>query len=340
MLFLGKMITLISRFSLLPASGTRKLAFENESVIVTVGEASYVSDASVEYGRSQCNVLIGRYCAIAHRVIFEVGLNHAYNYASIYPFDVLQKESNDYWKESNKNQIIIGNDVWIGCDVIIMGGVHIGNGAVIGAGAVVAKDVPPYSVVVGNPARVIKYRFEPDIIHRLQEIKWWYWPADEIKAKCSLMKNVASFLASCKAYPANEHVDDTVQALQILKKDGYHIYHIVVDYEESKPIWSGVLIKYLEVFSADNKVLLVLGIPRAGNDVLMKEMVKIVELHGENTPMVVPYQCSKEVNIALLRLVDTYITTKDESSSVIVDYLSGMDADIVYGLDYDGKIFI
>ena len=331
---------MISRFSLTPASGTRKLSFDNKSVIITIGEASYVSDASVEYGRSQCHVLIGRYCAIAHRVIFEVGLNHAYNYASIYPFDVLQKESNDYWKESNKNQIIIGNDVWIGCDVIIMGGVHIGNGAVIGAGTVVAKDVPPYSVVVGNPARVIKYRFEPEIIRRLQEIKWWYWPIDEIKAKCSAMKDVERFLASCKNYPVYDCVDDTVQALQILKNDGYHIYHMVVDNNVSEPIWSGVLIKYLETFSVHNKVLLVLETPRDGKNVLLKEMGKIVEMYGDNTPIVVPYQHSKEINTALLRLVDTYITTKDESSSIMVDYLSGMNSDIVYGLDYDGNIFI
>ena len=317
----------------------RKLSFDNEHVTVTVGTASYIGDASVEYGRNQCHVLIGRYCAIAHRVIFSVGLNHDYHYASIYPFDILQKESMDYWKKSNKNQIIIGNDVWVGCDVTILGGVHIGNGAVIGAGTVVAKDVPPYSVVVGNPARVIKYRFTPEIIQRLQKIKWWYWPVDEVKAKCSLMKNVDNFLATCKDLPVDDLGDDTVQALQELKKDGYYIYYILVDSALSGSIWRSVLNNYLNCFSDNDKVLLVLEFIEENNDNLLAKMCKMVDVRGDDAPIVVTHQNSKVINISLLRLVDTYITTKDESSSMVVDFLSGMKAQIVYGLDYDGNVF-
>ena len=92
-------------------------------------------------------------------------------------------------KNHNSYQIIIGHDVWIGRGATIMSGVKIGNGAVIGAQAVVAKDVPPYAVVVGNPGKVIRYRFNKDIISKLQAIKWWYWSQNEIIENKNLMNN-------------------------------------------------------------------------------------------------------------------------------------------------------
>lgn len=78
-------------------------------------------------------------------------------------------------------QTRIGNDVWIGCNVVVLAGVSVGDGAVIGAGAVVTKDVPPYAVAVGNPAKVIKYRFRTEIIAGLLETRWWDLPVEEIK---------------------------------------------------------------------------------------------------------------------------------------------------------------
>lgn len=81
-----------------------------------------------------------------------------------------------------KNKLVtIGNDVWIGTRVIIMGGVKIGNGAVIGAGAIVTKDVPDYAIAVGVPAKVVKYRFSPDIIEKLLELQWWNLSEEELK---------------------------------------------------------------------------------------------------------------------------------------------------------------
>ncbi|WP_297965168.1 CatB-related O-acetyltransferase, partial [uncultured Anaerovibrio sp.] len=256
---------MIDRFSLLYGAGTRTVSFAKEQGIVaaTVGDGSYVGDASAEYGSTKCHVLIGRYSSIAHRVTFEVGLNHDYRYATTYPFDDIKINDPvniNHFDEANKNQIVIGNDVWIGCDVIILGGVHIGNGAVIGAGAVVAKDVPPYSIVVGNPARVIKYRFEPEVIQRLQKIKWWYWPAEQIKAKYPLMKDMDRFLAESKDLNIDDNADETVQALQALKEDGYYIYYMVADFNISDPVWRSVLKEYLNNFSDDNKLLLVVEI--------------------------------------------------------------------------------
>ena len=81
----------------------------------------------------------------------------------------------------NRGDIIIGNDVWIGYEAVIMAGVHIGDGAVIAARAVVTKDVPPYTIVGGTPARKIRMRFEEEIIAKLQQIQWWNWPVEKIR---------------------------------------------------------------------------------------------------------------------------------------------------------------
>lgn len=87
-----------------------------------------------------------------------------------------------------QKKVIIGNDVWIGSHALILGGVKIGDGAVIGAGAVVTKDVPPYAVVGGVPARIIKYRFSQEIIDKLLEIKWWNLPENILKENIKLFQ--------------------------------------------------------------------------------------------------------------------------------------------------------
>lgn len=329
---------MIYNFSIKHEVGTRTISYgdNNEHLLITAGDGSYVSDASIEFGNTDCHLLVGRYCSIAHRVVFEVGLNHDYRYATTYPFDdlpMVDPLNINHFHGANKNQIIIGNDVWIGCDVIIMGGVHIGNGAVIGAGAVVAKDVPPYSIVVGNPAGVIKYRFEPEIIQRLQEIKWWYWTAEEIKAKYPLMKDIDKFLAACQDIRFDENEDDTVRSLKLLKADGYYIYYMVADFQMKNPVWRNVLEEYLNNFSEANKVMLVVEISN-DSEKYVAEMTNMLEKRGDDAPIVVTHSSANAICPALYRLVDTYITTQNEFSSVVVDFMSGMDAKIVYGMDY------
>lgn len=89
----------------------------------------------------------------------------------------------------NKGDIIIGNDVWIGYEAVIMAGVHIGDGAVIAARAVVTKDVPPYTIVGGTPARKIRMRFEAETIAKLQQIQWWNWPVEKIRQSLPYIMN-------------------------------------------------------------------------------------------------------------------------------------------------------
>lgn len=123
---------------------------------VTVGKSTYGPLRIVNYGSNNCRIAIGAYCSIAGNVKFLSGGEHDWRRVSTYPFkNKILKEKGD---TVNKGDIIVEDDVWIGEDVLILSGVHIGQGAVVAAGSVVAKDIPPYAIAGGTPARVIKYR--------------------------------------------------------------------------------------------------------------------------------------------------------------------------------------
>lgn len=128
-------------------------------------------------------LIIGKFCAIASDVTFIMnGGNHQIDYFSSYPFYIFgcgwEKASPDTLL--HKGDTIIGNDVWLGYDATILPGVKIGDGAVIGAKSVVTKDVLPYTIVGGNPAQLIRKRFDDEIIQILLELKWWDWKINKI----------------------------------------------------------------------------------------------------------------------------------------------------------------
>lgn len=132
-------------------------------------------------------LIIGKFCSIAcgAKFIFNCA-NHTLESLSTYTFPLFFEEWNLPKSEvatawDNKGDIVIGNDVWIGYDAVIMAGVHIGDGAIIGTRAVVTKDVEPYSIVGGVPAKEIRKRFAPDVVAKLLELKWWNWPSEKIK---------------------------------------------------------------------------------------------------------------------------------------------------------------
>lgn len=122
---------------------------------------------------------IGSYCAIGVGVTVIVG-NHYYDYPAI-EYDFYLKHFGQLPYEIEKKVTVIENDVWIGDNVVILPGVRIGTGAILGAGAIVTKDVPPYAIVGGNPAKIIKYRFDEETIKELLDSKWWEWSDEKIR---------------------------------------------------------------------------------------------------------------------------------------------------------------
>lgn len=139
------------------------------------------------YPIHQERLVIGKFCSIAcgTKFLFNCA-NHTLKSLSTYTFPIFYEDwgldkadVTSAW--DNKGDIIIGNDVWIGYEAVIMAGVHIGDGAIIAARAVVTRDVSPYTIVGGIPAKEIRKRFEPDVIEQLLGLKWWDWPVEKIR---------------------------------------------------------------------------------------------------------------------------------------------------------------
>lgn len=123
---------------------------------------------------------VGKYCSFADKVSILLGSNHKLNCVTTYPYCKI--DNTKILQDTNeRGNVTIGNDVWVGYGATIIGEVKIGDGAIIGAGAVVVKDIPPYAVAVGVPAKVVKYRFTEKEIEELLKIKWWDFDFEKIK---------------------------------------------------------------------------------------------------------------------------------------------------------------
>jgi virginiamycin A acetyltransferase len=177
-----------------PQVGFLKPLVKNPNIVV--GDYSYYDDPDgPEHFESKCvlyhfpfvgdKLVIGKFCALARNVKFIMnGANHKISGFSSYPFYIF----GNGWESSTpqpddlpyKGDTVIGNDVWLGYDALLMPGVKVGDGAIVASRSVVVSDVPAYSVVGGNPARVIRHRFPNEIIAELLSIQWWNWPIEKI----------------------------------------------------------------------------------------------------------------------------------------------------------------
>ncbi len=167
-----------------------KPAVKNPNIIV--GDFTYFADKDFvrhvthHYDFIGDKLIIGKFCQIAAGVEFVMnGANHQMNAATTYPFYIFGTWQQPAPAQSDlplKGDTVIGNDVWIGQNATILPGVHIGDGAIIGANSVVASDVAPYTIVAGNPAKLIRKRFDDELTALLLKFKWWDKSIDEINS--------------------------------------------------------------------------------------------------------------------------------------------------------------
>jgi len=145
-----------------------------------IGKGTY-GDLTVKAWGEGATLVVGSYSSIAEGVKVFLGGEHRIDWVTTYPFNILWDEGKGInGHPKSKGDVVIGNDVWVATDALILSGVTIGDGAVVGARAVVIKDVPPYAIVAGNPARIIKYRFDDEVVGQLLGIRWWDWDRKRI----------------------------------------------------------------------------------------------------------------------------------------------------------------
>ncbi len=169
-----------------------------------IGRGSYGGLSVLEFGEGTI-LRVGAFCSFAAGVQVFLGGEHRTDWVSTYPFSALDRRFRDLkGHPRSRGDVVIGNDVWIGREAMIMSGVKIGDGAIVGARAVVAKDVPPYTIVAGNPATIRRERFPPHTVRRLLEASWWDWPIEKIDELVPLLMSdrIDEFLQAAERYRA------------------------------------------------------------------------------------------------------------------------------------------
>jgi acetyltransferase-like isoleucine patch superfamily enzyme len=173
--------------------------------LLDIGRFTYGIPSVLTFGRTLPRVEIGAFCSISDAVTILLDGNHRSDWVSTYPFR-LQLRMPGMLEDGHpisRGPVKIGNDVWICRDALILSGVTIGDGAVVGARAVVSHDVAPYSIVSGNPARHLSYRFPEDVVEGLLRLRWWDWPESKIRENIPGLcdANVRDFLSRHSALP-------------------------------------------------------------------------------------------------------------------------------------------
>ena len=172
-----------------------KPTVKNPNIIV--GDFTYIADSEFEshvthlYAWNDDNLIIGKFCQIAAGVEFIMnGANHQMNVVSTFPFYTLEGWDMEPPAKADlplKGDTVIGNDVWIGQNAVILPGVNVGDGAIIGANSVVGSDVAPYTIVIGNPSKVLRKRFDDELIELLLKFKWWDKRVEEINSMIPIL---------------------------------------------------------------------------------------------------------------------------------------------------------
>ncbi|OGG19745.1 hypothetical protein A2721_01040 [Candidatus Gottesmanbacteria bacterium RIFCSPHIGHO2_01_FULL_47_48] len=164
--------------------------FVDQKYHQNIGEFTYGNPRIIDWSDGG-TLKIGKFCSIAGGTTILLGGHHRYEWITTYPFP----SRKDLWPEAkqinnqswSKGDVIIGNDVLLGHESLIMSGVKIGDGAVIGTRSLVTHDVPPYAIVAGQPAKLIRYRFKKSVISKLLKVKWWNWPIEKIRENIPLL---------------------------------------------------------------------------------------------------------------------------------------------------------
>lgn len=308
--------------------------------IATVGVGTYVINMTIHYGRRDTNILIGKYCSLAKDILFVMSDEHELDHVSTHPFqniiNIANNSGMDVYADNElkkRCQVIIGHDVWIGMNTTILGGVRIGTGAVIAAGSLVTKDVPPYTIVGGCPARIIRRRLPDDITRKLLLIRWWNWPYKVIVDRLPRMENPREFVD--QYYEEEKCHPNSIPPAKLitdLRAENCRIYYMLADIGVKNPVWKMVAEQYLSLEKQD--IALVCGIYE---DVSQEDMEEFSRVMGAAKNTVCGHKLKRNMIPGdIVPYVDTYITTRSIASLEFMDYVADY---VVWKSGLDGGIF-
>lgn len=325
-------------------SEDRTLLFQDSKTSLVVGRGTYIGNFDVPlYALKPANTLVGRFGSLGNGLNLVVGGEHSLKNVSTFPFyfnPIVQEIFGDVepisFDDPNHYQVVIGHDVWIGHGVTILDGVKIGNGAVIGAGAVVTKDIPPYAIAVGNPAQVIKYRFDEETIKKLLAVKWWNWDLKKIADNMPLMTDIEKFLETHYSPELEDFPEDDISSL-INDFDGT-IYQFIADFQAARPLWIKVVREFCQANFEKNLLIVYVGRDSTEEDcqLLADECNRLDNGAGDNVVMVGVNE-DQIFPPAALKKGTYFITTREMTTLEAMDYLWNTDVKIISGLDE--KIF-
>lgn len=298
-----------------------------------VGTDSYIVDASIQSGINFAledgvhNIQIGKYCSLADKITFIININHDYTAITTAAAGFM-KELNPKYNIVRKGQILIQNDVWIGHNCTIMNGVTIHNGAVVAAGSVVTKDVPPYAIVGGNPAKVIKYRFTAGQIDQILQIAWWDWTTEILEErKRDFLLDIDSFI--------QKYAPLSTKPVQMNIPKDKTTYLLIPDFDDPYPVYIRVIKEYCERFAEDKSTRLLIYIRDIPDTVdrhidLLNQVV--LRYYSGNGDIWVQVENLRDER-TLFTVADYYITTRGLDSVQYSCYANLMNVKVISGVD-------
>ena len=316
---------------------------ENKSFpIASVGIGTYMWNLTINSGVDFTiaqnygihNIQIGKFNSIAEGCEFCTGINHNYKRVCIGVSNLFGDcDCNNFMTKFNqKGQIIVQNDVWIGHNVTIMPGVTIHNGAIVAANSHVVKDVPPYAIVGGNPAKIIKYRYNEDIINKLLAIKWWNWEPNKI------MKNKEYFTEDVEQF-CNLFYSDSLKKIKSVSDNDIYVFFLDIEYKFNT--FERVIENFVTKFNKDSIKILQLVVEESfvnSNPELIDTFKKYLELIKQKYN----HKCEIELKICNIdKEIDTifskakyYISNRVKNSVLYSEYAYDYNVEVISGVDH------
>lgn len=313
---------------------------------LVIGANSYIVKGEIFSGTHNVsdygcqNIQIGKYASIGANVNFIVDMSHDYN--SLYQ-GIISEFAGSPWRRGNgqilerirrKGQILIGNDVWIGNGVTILGGVRIGDGAVVAADAVVVKDVPPYAIVGGNPAKVIKYRFSEDIIEKLRRIAWWNWSSFEIASRKEDMQGEVEAFANKYDVPLELYLPKSGEFIPRITNDDIPRYLYIMDFTDDFPVQTGVIHAFLEKFGQGRAELILCYYADKEEDTKkMQNIIETLQKYEELPVLISVCGLSSGDEEKAISEVDAFITNRAMNTMTLVEFADRYGVAVISGVD-------